>query len=246
MNREEKHQLVCKLFKEGKTMREMAKEVHMSFCDIGKITKKLHQEKEPMIKEKSKESQALELFKKGKNPVDVSITMDLNPSEVVQIYNQFWELKGLHQLLDLYRKVKADTSLLLKVYEVVKKYSLTKKDLINIVNWADEFLFLKEEIQEMEEQFKDLLKQRHSANNSLLSAKKKQTELAEQIETYESIIKQKLIRIENIENEIKKLENQISELSSSNDCYNKSEQTGTQPEHDGEYSIIQDSILSAN
>lgn len=44
MNREEKRQLVCQLYKEGKTMRNIAKEVHMSFSDIGSIIKKLTQE----------------------------------------------------------------------------------------------------------------------------------------------------------------------------------------------------------
>lgn len=225
MNREEKRQLVCQLYeKEGKTMREIAKEVHMSFGDIGKIIKKFNEKSEPKTKEKSKESQALELFKKGKNPVDVSITMDLNPSEVVQIYNQFWELKGLYQLLDLYKKVKADTSLLLKIHDVVKKYNLTKKDIIHIVDYVDKRNFLKEDVHELEQQFDYLLRQRHIANDSLLSTKKKQTELAEQIETYNDIIKQKLTYIENLDDEIEKLENQISKLKNSDDYYTKFEQ----------------------
>lgn len=41
MIRQEKQELVSRLYKEGKTMREIAKEVHMSFSDIGSITKKL-------------------------------------------------------------------------------------------------------------------------------------------------------------------------------------------------------------
>ena len=240
MNREEKERLVIKLFKEGRTMREIAKEVHMSFGDIGKITKKLNEESEPKIKEKSIESQALKLFKKGKNPVDVSIIMDLNPSEVVQIYNQFWELKGLHQLLHLYKMVKDEISLLMRVHNVVKKYNLTKKDIINIVNWAGKFDFLKEEVDELERQFDHLMKQRHIANDSLLSAKKKHAELAGQIEIYNNIIKQKLANIENMENEIKRLDNQISQLSSSNDCCNKFEQTGTKLELNDGNNVIQD------
>ena len=149
MNREEKRQLVCRLYKEGKTMREIAKEVHMSFGDIGYITKKENEEKAPKCREKSRESQALKLFKKGKNPVDVSIIMDLNPSEVVQIYRQFWELNGLYNLIDLYKMVKANTSLLMRVHDVVKKYDLERKDIINIVKFADEYSFLEEEIQEL-------------------------------------------------------------------------------------------------
>jgi hypothetical protein len=224
MNREEKRQLVCQLYKDGKTMREIAKEVHMSFSHIGSITKNLNDESESKTKEKSKESQALELFKKGKNPVDVSITIDLNPSEVVQIYGQFWELRGLYNLLDLYKMVKADTSLLMRVHDVVKKYDLSKKDIINIVYYADKYCFLKEEVDDLEMQFDHLMKQRHIANDSLLYTKKKQMELAGQIETYNDIIKQKLACIENVDIEIKKLENQISLLKNDDKYYAKFEQ----------------------
>lgn len=225
MNRAEKRQLVCQLYKEGKTMREIAKEVHMSFSDIGSITKKLIEESEPKSKERSKETQALELFKKGKNPVDVSISMDLNPSEVVQIYNQFWKLRGLYNLLDLYKMVNDDTSLLMRVHNAVKKYDLCKQDIINIVDYADKYHFLKEEVDELGRQFSYLMKQRHIANDSLLSTKKKQAELAGQIETYNNIIKDKLAYIQNMDIEINKLQNQISLLTNGDEYYAKFEQT---------------------
>ena len=47
-------------------MRVIAKEAHMSFGDIGSIIKKVNQELEPKDMQLSKESQALKLFKKGK------------------------------------------------------------------------------------------------------------------------------------------------------------------------------------
>ena len=41
MNRAEKEQYVIQLYKENKSTREIAKLIHMSFRDIGAITKKL-------------------------------------------------------------------------------------------------------------------------------------------------------------------------------------------------------------
>jgi intein-encoded DNA endonuclease-like protein len=41
MNRDEKEQYVIRLYKENKSTREIAKLTHMSFRDIGAITKKL-------------------------------------------------------------------------------------------------------------------------------------------------------------------------------------------------------------
>jgi hypothetical protein len=223
MNREEKHELVCQLYKEGRTMREIAKEVHMSFGDIGSITRKLVEGIELNTKEKSKETRALELFKKGKNPVDVSIIMDLNPSEVLKIYNEFWELKGLYQLLELYKMVKADSSILMRVHDVMKRYGFSKKDLVNFVDWAGKFDFLKEEVNELERQFDHLMKQRHIASDSLSSSKKKLEELTNQNDAYDKISAQKRVCIENMNNEIRELESYNLELRNSNECYRKFE-----------------------
>jgi len=224
MNRREKHQLVVQLYNEGKTMREISKQVHMSFGDIGSIIKKVNQELEPKSMEKSQESQALKLFRKGKNPVDVVISLDLSPSKTAEIYKQFWELKGLYGLLHLFDRIKPDISLLLRVHDIMKKYDLTKKDIINIVNYADEHDFLKEDIQEMREQFNDLLKQRHDANDSLQSAKRKLAELTNQIKTYNEISVEKNTHIQKLDNEIKILESCISKIKNSDEYYTKFEQ----------------------
>ncbi len=224
MNREEKRQLVCKLYKEGKTMREISKEAHMSFSDIGPITKKLNEELEPKRKKISEESQALKLFRKGRNPVDVAISLNLPPSKAAGIYKKFWELRGLYKLLHLYEKVKPDISLLVKVHDVVKKYNLTKKDIINIVDYADEHLYLKDEIEKLEWQLDSILNQKDEANTSLLSIKKKHAELVEQIDKYNDISVGKSSYIENLDSKIRKLESYISKLKTSDEYYTKFEQ----------------------
>jgi DNA repair ATPase RecN len=223
MNREEKRQFVTKMHKEGRTMREIAKEVHMSFGDIGSITRKENEDKEPKSKEKSQESQALKLFRNGKNPVDVAIILDLSPSKAEDIYKEFWKLRGLYKLHDFYELVKHDISLLVKVHDSVKKYDFDKKDIINIVNFADKYIFLEEEIQELEIQFDNLLKQRHDANDSLQSAKKELERVTDEIDTYDEISDRKKVQIENLNNEIMKLENIISQLKENDECYSKFE-----------------------
>ena len=42
LNKQEKEELVIRLHKEGKTIREIAHIVHLSFTDIGKIIRKLN------------------------------------------------------------------------------------------------------------------------------------------------------------------------------------------------------------
>src|ERR687888_1280106 len=101
--REEKEARVIELYKQDKNIRDIAKEVHMSFGDIGSIIKKLNGEEN---KNKSLESQAFQLFLDGKEPIEVAITLNLNANEVEGLYKEFWRLIGLHELNFAYEQIK--------------------------------------------------------------------------------------------------------------------------------------------
>jgi orotate phosphoribosyltransferase-like protein len=82
LTRQEKAKLVIDLYNQGKTIREISKEVRMSFRDIGSILKKASGEKEEkQDKEQSllsPSAQAYRLFSKGKTMIDVAITLNLS------------------------------------------------------------------------------------------------------------------------------------------------------------------------
>jgi hypothetical protein len=91
MNRTEKEQYVIQLYKENKSTREIAKLTHMSFRDIGIITKKVKLEadgergpsqEDDNIKSKSKTTQALKLFSELKSPIEVTIELDLPTDQI--------------------------------------------------------------------------------------------------------------------------------------------------------------------
>src|SRR5678809_775434 len=106
----EKEQRVIELYKQGRSIREIAHEVHMSFAGIGSIIRKFtglqgdddgkskeQQDKAPTTT-LSKDSQALALFSDGKKPIEVAIKLDLKADVVDKLYQQFWRLEGLYQL----------------------------------------------------------------------------------------------------------------------------------------------------
>jgi transposase len=95
MNREEKELYIIRLYKEGRSTREIAELVHMSFRDIGVIIKKVkleadrergQLEEDDDIKSKSKTTQAIKLFSELKTPVEVTIALDLPADQVHEIY----------------------------------------------------------------------------------------------------------------------------------------------------------------
>ena len=69
LNKKEKEELVVRLYRDDKTIRQIAETVHMSFNDIGKIIKRINgHDNDINLSNKSKSTQALYLFELGKKP----------------------------------------------------------------------------------------------------------------------------------------------------------------------------------
>jgi hypothetical protein len=94
LNKYDKEQLVIKLHKAGKTIRDIAQAVHISFTDIGKIIRKINGQKDEMLdlENKSKDTQALYLFSNGKTPLEVKFEIDIPTSDVYDLQEEFWAL----------------------------------------------------------------------------------------------------------------------------------------------------------
>ena len=131
MSRAEKEQFVIRLYKENKSVREIAKLMHMSFRDIGLITNKLKEETERQNADldgrddindasKSKITQAIKLFSEGKKPVEVVIALDIPPDEVRAIYRDFCGLNNMHQLVEVYDEIEDYLPSLLALHRIVK------------------------------------------------------------------------------------------------------------------------------
>jgi hypothetical protein len=107
LSKTEKEQRVIELYQQGKNIRQIAQEVHMSFADIGAIERKVKglQDDDGKSKEQqdnivhttlSKDSQAFALFSEGKKPIEVAIKLDIGANEIDRLYQQFWKLEGLN------------------------------------------------------------------------------------------------------------------------------------------------------
>lgn len=102
LNKNEKEEMVIKLLDQGRTIRQIAAEAHISFKDIGVIARKLKGENEVSSSPKSLETQALSLFAEGKSQIDVIIALDLSSRKVTQIYKEFLRLNMMQKFVNLY------------------------------------------------------------------------------------------------------------------------------------------------
>jgi hypothetical protein len=148
LTRQERERHVLDLYNQGKTIREIAKEVRMSFRDIGAILNKTVEEKTEGIKqnnnnggEKNQEhlslsSQAYKLFSEGKTPLQVAIKLNLRESEATKFYKEYWKLKQLYNLNMIYEELKGDIEPFLKLYKLAKRKGMGVKQVVDILATA--------------------------------------------------------------------------------------------------------------
>ena len=144
MTRAQKEQYVIELYKQDKTIREIAQRVHMSPRDIGAITNKMKAEIDGESgklegkvdydnKSKSKTTQAIKLFSEGKNLVDVVIALGLPPEDVRRMYREFLGLKNMHKLVEVYDEMQNYLPSFLELFRLIESRGINKNDIIDLL-----------------------------------------------------------------------------------------------------------------
>jgi hypothetical protein len=116
--------------------RDIAKLVHMSFRDIGAITRKADLKEDDDIKLKSKTTQAIKLFSELNTPVEVAIALDLPADQVQAIQTEYWTLAGMSSLAQIYDEAKYDLHDLLALHRIAKDRGMEKQDIINVLEFV--------------------------------------------------------------------------------------------------------------
>ena len=133
LSRKDKEKRVIELANEGKTTREIAKEVHISLKDISRILNKVtgddEAEREQRLKDKSEYAQAFKMFRDGRPLEDVAIELDIETPTILCYYQDYLQLVNMGRLVNIYKELKDDMSLFLRLYRRIKKERLSKPEL---------------------------------------------------------------------------------------------------------------------
>lgn len=115
ISKEEKERRIIDLYyNQGKTTREIVKELRVSPNYVNAVIKKHEEEEnaaavskikhEQQENKTSKEVASFKLFSEGKNTIEVAIDLKLSEEEVTQFYKGFLKLKGLYKFSIIYEK----------------------------------------------------------------------------------------------------------------------------------------------
>lgn len=165
MDRDDRENQVLQLYKEGKTIREIAKEVHMSFRDIGKITKKINKGSNTDIIY----SDALKLFLDGKTPLEVATTLKISAKKALNIYRDYLKLQGKYNLVKIYNELGDDVLAFFDFIKVIRENNLTHKQIVVAVQHAQYLPFIKNRISQLRNEINNLESRRNQVYHDLLS-----------------------------------------------------------------------------
>lgn len=150
-------------------MREIAKEVHMSFSDISTIIKKEFPEKEQHI---TKDTEVLKAFAKGEKPLDIAIKFNLPANEVERLHREYRSLAGMDQLNRIYKDLGADIEHFVQLYARMKEQNMGAEETIKWLRCGNDLQLLelkyekvKEDIKRFEAQKQNLISETENLEN---------------------------------------------------------------------------------
>ncbi len=138
LTRNQKQEMVIKLYEEGKTTREIAKAVRISPRDIGIILRQYNKEPEPE-KPKSNRAKAFQMFTEGKDTIEVLQTLDLGYDEVRGYYGEYLTLKNMTEFINFYRKNQRFLPFLLEVIEKLNYKELFENEADILIDYLSQF-----------------------------------------------------------------------------------------------------------
>lgn len=138
MTREDKERKVIELTEKGMNIRNIAKRVHMSFGDIGQITRRHSGDERGTQKSTklSKHSQALELFNNGESILRVAMNLGLSDLEAMEEQKQYRRLIADDRFCDVYDAISNNLEFHLSLYAELTNANLTAKDAIEGISYA--------------------------------------------------------------------------------------------------------------
>ena len=218
LTRQEKEKLVVDLYNQGITIRDIAKELRISFRDIGAILKRasgeIEEKQEKETPSLSPSAQAYRLFSEGKPPIEVAIALNLNEFETRRLYEEYLDLMQMHDLKNVHDEIGLDVVHFLQLYRLSKKERMNPQRIVSLLKIANN------DLPELERKYHRLKR-----DIVLLELKRQESEqigsqvriLAKMSEDYRQQIKELHKKKIELENLIRKFEN--------NDSYKKIKKT---------------------
>ena len=179
VNKFEKEKRVIELHLEGKTIREIAPVVHMSFRNISEIikdydkkmrleTKKEENNQSSKIKKLSLSSQAFVLFKEGKKIDEAKVLLDIPFKLAIRYWRQYLKSIRMYESFEFYQDHSYDIPTLLSINAFMKRNSIFGNDVVNVLRGANDVINLNNSISNLKSECETWQRVKNNHDNAPL------------------------------------------------------------------------------
>lgn len=166
LKQKEKH--VRELRKKGYKYTDIAHELRVSVRDVSRIVKAMEREEDESRDKEAKEieskerkrqslsnrSKAIKLYKQEKNPVDVSITLDIDPEEAKNIHLEYLSLVYHSQFISVYKELENNDSFkaFMDLFFHLKENNISREEIVETIKMKNELPDLRKEYADIHNQ----------------------------------------------------------------------------------------------
>ena len=247
LTREEKENLVLDLYNQGKTYREIAKEARMCPRDIGVIVNKAVREQELKTdhrndkenqdtnnsaekklkdQELSLSTRAYKLFSKGNSLVEVAVALNLEEAEVTRYYKEYLKLKQSHGLYLAYEETEGEIEPFLKLYELSKAADMGTKQVVNLLEIANNDLpALENRYHELKNEVDHLEYRKANSNRTLQNLENQMVDSNQVLYSYRASCEQERLKLGCLRHEKAGLAKMVRRYKRNNEEYLKIKKT---------------------
>lgn len=202
--RKEKQNLVIKLYKQDKTVREIAQESHMSFSDIGTIIKQEFGDKDV-----NKDAQIFKLFEKGTKLLDIAIEFNISANEVQRLHREYRTLCEMNELNKIYDEYGDKIGSLIQLYETMQKLGLSSEEIAKAVKYGSDLPVLELRYQNLDDEAEKIEAQKQNLISETENLQSAASVLNSAIANLDKVVDHKINKIKLIDSEIQKLQNRL-------------------------------------
>ena len=179
LNKFEKEKRVIELHLEGKTIRDIAPVVHMSFRNISEIikdydkkmrleTKREEDNQSSPIKKLSISSQAFKLFHEGKKIDEAKVLLDIPFKLAIRYWKQYLKSIRMFESFEFYQDHSYDIPTLLSINTFMKRNNISGNDVVNVLREANDVINLNQIISNLKSECEIWQRVKNSHDNAPL------------------------------------------------------------------------------
>lgn len=213
LTKKEKESLVIELYKQGKTIREIAKVVHMSFSRISQIINRfegVNSDEKDLV---SKETKALKLFTEEKDPIFVAIELDMKIDEIKRLNLEYLNMKGFGDLTKFYYEQRDQFLPFVQFYNNLRSKGISTLKVIGLAELVDKIPYIEMKFKEKSDNIQGMLQQQQSIAKEIYRLQNIEAALQNSISSLEFVSYDKQQEIQYLSNEIENLKKQNEEMS---------------------------------